>query len=336
MKTYKIREKQLIHRLFLNILLFMSVVSIFNVIGNIAYGFPVLINIKWVIFFIVTIATYYFTRERLVMLWKFLYFFVVIYGMMPISFIDSGGSDNNTIGYLFIIIICVTFFFWGWQRYFLVISTVVIFNILLIMENRMPQIIKIYSDDMQMLDRIIQISLLLFLAFLFLKTFSDAYSRDKNRLDEIVHIDSLTGLNNRRSFDEFLQEVFTDNKIEYKFLLFIDIDHFKAINDTRGHHYGDRMIQSTANHLKSIFSKKGIIARWGGDEFAVVYKGSEEELALDLNEFIENNEVSISCGFTEISKAITAGEALQKADYALYESKSKGRNQWCKFNELTK
>ena len=331
MKTRKTSEKQLIHKLFLNILLVMSMVSVFNVVGNIIYGFPMVINLKWIIFLSLTLATYYYTRERLIMLWKFLYFTVMIYIMMPISFIDSGGSNNNTIGYLFIITICVSFFFWGWQRYFLVTSTVVIFNILLMIENKMPQVIKVYADETQMLDRMVQISLLVFLAFLFLKTFSDAYSKDKTRLDEIVHIDSLTGLNNRRSFDAFLKEALSGHHVEYDFLVFIDIDHFKEINDSKGHQYGDIMIQSTGKFLKTIFSESGIVARWGGDEFAVVFKGNEQELVTHISELIEHNDVPVSCGFAEIQHGLTADVLLQHADHALYESKNKGRNQWCKY-----
>lgn len=265
------------------------------------------------------------------MLWKFLYFSVVIYIMMPISFIDSGGSNNNTIGYLFIITICVSFFFWGWQRYFFVTSTVVMFNLLLIIENKMPQVIKVYAEETQMLDRMVQISLLVFLAFLFLKTFSDAYSKDKARLDEIVNIDSLTGLNNRRSFDDYLQEALSRHSVEYDFLLFIDIDHFKEINDTKGHHYGDMMIQSTGKFLRTIFLKTGFVARWGGDEFAVVFKGNEQELVKHISELIENNDVPVSCGFTEIHQGVVAETLLQQADHALYESKNKGRNQWHKY-----
>lgn len=331
MKTRKTSEKQLIHKLFLNILLVMSMVSVFNVVGNIIYGFPMLINLKWIIFLSLTLATYYYTRERLIMLWKFLYFTVMIYIMMPISFIDSGGSNNNTIGYLFIITICVSFFFWGWQRYFLVTSTVVIFNILLMIENKMPQVIKVYADETQMLDRMVQISLLVFLAFLFLKTFSDAYSRDKTRLDEIVHIDSLTGLNNRRSFDAFLKEALSGHQVEYDFLVFIDIDHFKEINDSKGHHFGDMMIQSTGKFLKTIFAESGIVARWGGDEFAVVFKGNEQDLVTHISELIENNDVPVSCGFAEIHQGLSAEILLQHADHALYESKNKGRNQWHKY-----
>ncbi len=327
------KQKQLIHRLFLHILEFMLVVSVFNIIGNVLYGFPKEINIKWIIFIGVILATYYFTKERLVMSWKFIFFAFAIFVMMPFSFIDSGGSVNNTIGYLFIIIICVSFFFWGWQRYFLVISTVIIFNLLLMIETNMPEVIKVYSDETQLLDRMVQISLLLILAFLFLKTFSDAYLKDKKRLDEIVHFDSLTGLHNRRSFDEIVGEMIKSMNPEHDFLVFIDIDHFKQINDSKGHHYGDLMIQSTAKLLDEIFGERDVVARWGGDEFAVLFHGEEKELIDKLNEIINVNKVALSCGYTQISNEISAEILLQRADKALYKSKEKGRNQWNKSSE---
>lgn len=104
------REKQLIHRLFLYIVQFFLILSIFNILGNVIYGFPMAVNIKWVAFIIITGLTYFFTKDRLVVIWKFLYFTFLVYVMLPFGFIDSGGSNNNTIGYLFIVIICVTFF----------------------------------------------------------------------------------------------------------------------------------------------------------------------------------------------------------------------------------
>lgn len=329
------RENQLIHRLFIYILQFSLIISTFNIIGNIMYGFPIIVNVKWIAFIIVTSFTYFFTKNRIVIMWKFFYFLFLIYAMLPFGFIDSGGSNNNTIGYLFIVVICVTFFFLGWQRYFLIVSTVLIFNVLLVVEQKFPEIIKVYSEESQTLDRMVQISLLLIISFLFLKNFSDTYSRDKKKLDNIVHIDSLTRLNNRRSFDEILMNEVKNENASFDYLVFIDIDNFKEINDTLGHHQGDEMIKSTAVLLNSVFSGTHIVARWGGDEFSVLFKGKEDDLTLLLDKFIKNNEVPVSCGFTSIVRNTSVETLLKQADHALYESKNNGRNQWCKYIKET-
>lgn len=213
------------------------------------------------------------------------------------------------------------------RRYFLIASIVIIFNGLVIFENVYPELIKVYASQTQLLDRIVQISLLLVLSFLFLKAFSDAYAMDQKKLDRMAHFDSLTDLYNRRSFDEILIEEVANKRAVFKFILFFDIDDFKKINDEKGHHYGDLMIQSTGQKLSDVFSDKGIVARWGGDEFAVLYQGNEEQVIDAATRINRENEVPVSCGIAKLTLDISADEVLKQADEALYKAKEAGKNQ---------
>jgi len=256
--------------------------------------------------------------------------------MMPLSFFDSGGSSNNTIGYLFLIVICATFFFSGKYRNFLIISSILIFNLLIITEEYFPNLVKHYSSKTQFFDRIFQISVLLFLSFLFLKAFSDSYIEDKKKLDKLVKIDSLTGILNRRSFDEEMKKLLDNEKTKESYLLFIDIDNFKSINDNFGHHYGDQIILEISDKLTSLFSNNGIISRWGGDEFAIIYNENFKSLSHLLKDLYNQN-IGLSCGITPIFKTDNSvNQVVRRADACLYEAKESGKNKWiCSEKEST-
>jgi len=321
-------NNKLTYTLFLKVLKIIFTISIINICANTIFGFPFSVNLKWIGFSIITAITFYKTRKNLYFIWMFIYFLFVIYLMMPLSFFDSGGSSNNTIGYLFLIVICITFFFAGKFRIFLIFSSIFIFDILIVLEKHFPYLVKNYSSETQFFDRIFQISILLFMSFSFLKKFSDAYVLDKEKLDKLAKIDSLTGLLNRRSFDMKMQEILDLKSENEKYLLFIDIDNFKSINDSYGHHYGDQIILQLSKKLKNIFSKNGIISRWGGDEFAVIYNNSFENLSSILKELYDQG-IQLSCGITPILKSdCSVDQVVRRADSCLYEAKESGKNKW--------
>lgn len=166
-------------------------------------------------------------------------------------------------------------------------------------------------------------------------------------LEQLVSIDSLTGVCNRRSFDEILFQEWrrcgrTGSQLT---IIMIDIDHFKNLNDQFGHVAGDQCLKQVASSLKNTMRRSSdSIARYGGEEFAcVVPDVSHEEateLANNLRQKIESlkiqnpirdnpqNTVTISLGVatTSPNRSFTAADILKKADEALYQAKEKGRN----------
>ncbi|MTI16130.1 GGDEF domain-containing protein [Rhodobacteraceae bacterium RKSG542] len=150
---------------------------------------------------------------------------------------------------------------------------------------------------------------------------------------EAVRLDPLTGLQNRRAFDEDLPKVAETEK-SYALVL-VDIDHFKQINDGFGHQHGDRVIVRVAQALKDIFGSDRAY-RLGGDEFAglVVLEGANLENLLDhllkrvkpMRWGNDNSLVTLSIG-----AAMATGHCenlFATADSALYQSKLAGRNRW--------
>jgi diguanylate cyclase len=154
--------------------------------------------------------------------------------------------------------------------------------------------------------------------------------------------DALTKLNNRAAFDEY----FTKEMVRFHYepfdlaLSVIDIDDFKHINDNYGHTAGDKTLQVIANTLQNEVSDDAFVARYGGEEFVLIHSNKQEtELIRELNTInkkvarlpfkFKSNRVSItlSIGVTHINKNDNIHTAFERADQAMYQAKSQGKNQ---------
>lgn len=162
----------------------------------------------------------------------------------------------------------------------------------------------------------------------------------QNSFRELIEKDMLTGLNNRRCGDMELERIHK-NAIEnnYPFAVVLgDIDFFKKVNDTYGHAGGDTVLKSVASLLQKKMEGKGIVARWGGEEFLLVYENMDfrmvrQELEKLLHEI---RETEIDYKGTNINITMTFGavegsgdkthELLKAADDKLYLGKEHGRN----------
>ena len=150
--------------------------------------------------------------------------------------------------------------------------------------------------------------------------------------------DGLTGLRNRRSFDQDFAHLadYAENSIV---IAVVDIDHFKRINDRFGHLYGDEVLILIARLMRSAFRKSDQVYRIGGEEFVVILHhttlhGAERALnnfrtTVANQEFPQVGQVTISAGFSALQEADSASSVFGRADDALYIAKKNGRNQIC-------
>jgi diguanylate cyclase (GGDEF)-like protein len=161
-------------------------------------------------------------------------------------------------------------------------------------------------------------------------------------LQQVAHYDALTNLVNRRGFNQIFAEKLIEKTLEGGMLavMFLDIDHFKRINDSLGHDAGDELLKVLASHIKSsVRGHDDVVARFGGDEFCILISLHDHEEArhmaqrimLKMKEPIElsgrrmvmTTSIGISV-FPEDGR--TCEELLKNADLALYQSKGNGRN----------
>lgn len=167
------------------------------------------------------------------------------------------------------------------------------------------------------------------------------------KLEELSTQDPLTGLKNRRYFahnfhDECARSL---RRNESMTLLFLDLDHFKRVNDTYGHHFGDLALQATSNCLKKQCRPYDTVVRWGGEEFVVLLRATDEQSAFHSAERIRHEiesgfspalpfPLTISIGLAQYRDNDTLESLIDRADKALYHAKQNGRNKVVRWNEL--
>ncbi len=174
----------------------------------------------------------------------------------------------------------------------------------------------------------------------------------QTRFEKISVTDELTDLYNRRYlFQRLEEELSRAKRREGEFsIIMIDIDHFKNINDSYGHQYGDFVLKNLAKIFKSLVRQEDIIARFGGEEFVIICPDESEKGAFTLAERIRNQvlsytfassgistHISISLGVASFTKKdidSTIDDLIKKADEALYAAKDAGRNKTIKYSTI--
>lgn len=186
------------------------------------------------------------------------------------------------------------------------------------------------------------------------------YRNFQNLLDYSER-DSLTGLLNRKTFDDQLSKMLQAScepdpplqgqqerrqppEEQKQWLAVVDVDHFKLVNDKFGHLYGDEVLILIANLMQSSFRAQDRVFRFGGEEFVVLLRSTTLDNAqkiidrfrtnVEAHVFPQVGRVTVSVGFVAISPYESPVNILGRADQALYYAKSHGRNQACHYDQL--
>jgi diguanylate cyclase (GGDEF)-like protein len=167
---------------------------------------------------------------------------------------------------------------------------------------------------------------------------SQAYDEIRRQTNQLmtfseVRTDPLTRVSNRRGLDETLESLFAlmERYSESFSIAIFDIDHFKQVNDKKGHLFGDRTLQSVARVIDDSVRDTDIVARYGGEEFVVVMPHTRLEDACQFAERVRstveaNLGVTVSGGVAMALEGDNAQTLLSRADTALYSGKAAGRN----------
>jgi len=192
------------------------------------------------------------------------------------------------------------------------------------------------------------------------QSFVQIYSNFMAVLDDNER-DTLTGLFNRKAFDSHISELLEDVEKKMggafhdvdrrgqiteanRWLGILDIDHFKRINDTYGHLYGDEVLMIFSNLMQKSFRKSDLLFRYGGEEFVVILTPASEKDAIKVfNRFRERLEaydvpqvgqVTVSIGIAKLTPNAHPATVVENADQSLYYAKENGRNRVANFHQL--
>ena len=171
---------------------------------------------------------------------------------------------------------------------------------------------------------------------------------NQQRLDQMAHHDQLTGLPNRHFLSEFLPRAIAEARAANVMLgvIFLDLDHFKHINDTRGHETGDQLLQEIARRLRTCVRESDVVIRMGGDEFVVVLPRvvAHADVSDSAARIVESLKTPMTIGGHALQTTgsvgvslfprdgADVGELLKHSDTAMYQAKERGRNNVQMFN----
>ena len=170
---------------------------------------------------------------------------------------------------------------------------------------------------------------------------TEQLNQQKQLAEKQAVIDRLTGLPNRHAMEIFIHEEMLRHhrSAQPLCLMMMDLDHFKQINDTYGHHTGDQVLKLFAHTLEALVRKTDYFARWGGEEFIILLPNTSYSEALEfaerlrlVTEHLKHMELpsfTVSIGVSEYQSDQSFEQWYEQADQLLYQAKEKGRNRIC-------
>lgn len=269
------------------------------------------------------------------------YFEILIFCMIS-EFISGGG-----FGFIFIILGMIAIIFYmipeslNINRYLIQVFGVVVFLLvvifddceLLLFPNVYASLVPIKHILISLNSTIIAVTTV-YVSWMYMMELD----RMKKELHYNVGHDVLTGLYNRRYFEEYIRDNIKEYKRNYAIVMF-DIDDFKKVNDTYGHETGDKVLQMVSGTLKKNMGENDIAVRWGGEEFIILFSDVDmvfaERKTIQILNDIRRTHIPVSNGSIRVTS--TAGietatdlrqyeAAIRKADKRLYYGKEHGKN----------
>ena len=339
------------HRLYLLIALATILLSAMGSWFNTKLGLPLFASILPLISIVVAGACVFYSyyTQR----WRGIAMLVVIFNifvLMPFLWFTTSGPTGSTICFVVLNGLMIVTIFNGWLRNVTLATTLLLYCCFIVLEMNYPGIVMPYpSREAQYID------LLLGLIGSFIASAGISYMSINSRqqaqaetnrllrqLETLSLTDSLTGIHNRRflaaSIDEEIRNAYDSG--QPLTLCILDIDHFKRVNDTCGHDYGDMVLIKFAQTLIDNLGPDEIFGRYGGEEFLIIFKNCPVDMAVRKLETLRSAfksiqwkhdgkqlAITISGGVSTYSKGMHNSLLIKNADTNLYRAKDNGRDQ---------
>lgn len=302
---------------------------------------------QWTFILFCIIALFIPIKSRMAIAKPLLVFVSFVY--IPFLFFHTAGY-NGTAGFFSLLaVFLLVIVFSGKARAILVISNLVLWVIVCVVQYRYPQIVIPHeSGQAEFLDYIVALLLavsgIAVLGAYIRNTFQEEQARihrllkkeecTNKKLENLTNRDPLTDTYNRRFLINHLEnELKTE---EYLCIIMLDIDHFKEINDTWGHGFGDEVLVRFVSTVQDNLRRNDILARTGGEEFVVVLNDMALSKAREIAERIRQSvseiafqngaHIAVSIGLVQAQKNEEMDQLMNRADKCLYDAKISGRN----------
>lgn len=333
------------HRLFnaFSLIIFFS--SILLAIINLIIKLPVISVLALLAWGLLMAFCFYMSRKKKAFQMPVLTSAAAMLFIAPVLWIYNGGSTGGSQYFLIFIGILAAIVNNSRLRYYLLLIFILLLSGLISIEYLYPESISYFtSPGQRFISVLLGFNLSALTIVLLFAVFADGYRLEQQRvkqyaqnMEEIAITDGLTGLYNHRFVRQRLEEEISKAR-RYKrklSVIMLDIDHFKKLNDTQGHQYGDYVLKRIAEILQQSVRNTDTIGRYGGEEFIIIC--SETGLAeayrlanrlraeIERSQFKRQVQVTISGGVAELHEE-DIQQLVEKADRCLYSAKRLGRN----------
>ncbi|MEG0824811.1 MAG: GGDEF domain-containing protein [Oscillospiraceae bacterium] len=321
-------------------IILLALTALCNIVGNSFNNFPLRADIKWVFALLVCgLGLYLLHKDKYVEQYKiFVLLLLMMYAIFP-SWIYSGG--DTTVALIYLLLITIEAFLMlnhNVPKYcFGGISILYGIGITYLVTFR-PDLIQESPGQNVFADTILQIVMVFILGIASVGIYTNRYRRQhtellelNKRLENMADTDELTGVYSRRKILSLLTRGCEDGGPFY--VVMLDADAFKSINDTYGHLVGDRVICHMASHFVEAVGECGCVGRYGGDEFMILLcRLPAEKLAefgeklLDIPDYKGCPPLTISAGLVQYRPGLSDDDLVSLADGLLLRAKAAGRN----------
>ncbi len=270
---------------------------------------------------------------------------VIGFVVFPLMFLANDGMHGGMIFYFVIAAVCIALVLKGKARFILFIAIIAEYTVLFVFYKNAPQYFLHMTDETAFIDQLCSMVITSLILFSFSYSVAHQNLHDRETIKNLskmyetqANTDELTGLYNRRYFNNFLKlAISTLGDTGNLHIAMLDIDDFKVVNDKYGHPFGDTVLQRFAKILKKTESEGATACRYGGEEFLLLIPKKDRAEALQIVEKIietvwaqiqigENGFVTASAGFVTCTENMSYNELLQEVDKRLYAAKAAGKN----------
>jgi len=299
---------------------------------------PEMVTFNFVSLFVFGLCIYAVSVKKYTYVMDFVHLEVVAHAILSTYFI---GLESGFYYYVFILVISSLIVKQNTVKYHIV-KSILFMGSFFFIEILFANLVPVYAVDPNtlLMARVLNIFGLLIFSIPFMYYYISSDLEVSKQMYSYATKDQLTGLNNRRYMDSIVEYEYSKRDFDSLVVVLADIDFFKKINDTYGHHCGDEVLVKVSRTLEKCIRQEDTLARWGGEEFLFFMPGADIENAQVLLQRVRKSiaELSFTCnGVKEIKIALTYGVAqkekdedfgsiLARADIALYDGKQKGRD----------